>query len=59
MATMYTVFGGTLVNLGVTLSSQGDQFIANGSFVGAGVFLTLFLRSMQRVNKLDKFEKKI
>lgn len=47
------------MNLGVTLSSQGDQFIANGSFVGAGVFLTLFLRSMQRVNKLDKFEKKI
>ncbi|KAK4751078.1 hypothetical protein SAY87_004560 [Trapa incisa] len=56
MATMYTVLGGTLLNLGVSLSSQGNQFIANGSFVGAGVFLTLFLLSMQRVKKLDKFE---
>ncbi|PPD71053.1 hypothetical protein GOBAR_DD32067 [Gossypium barbadense] len=36
MATMYTVLGGTLVNLGVTFSSQGSQIIANGSFVGAG-----------------------
>ncbi|XWS75903.1 hypothetical protein CRYUN_Cryun01aG0131700 [Craigia yunnanensis] len=59
MATMYTVLGGTLLNLGVTFSSQGSQIIANGSFLGAGVFLTLFLRSMQRVKKLDKFEKMI
>ncbi|KAF9669646.1 hypothetical protein SADUNF_Sadunf14G0128900 [Salix dunnii] len=59
MATMYTVLGGTLVNLGVTFSNQGSQVIANGSFVGAGVFLTLLLRSMQRVKKLDKFEKMI
>ncbi|PIM97412.1 putative unusual protein kinase [Handroanthus impetiginosus] len=59
MATMYTVFGGTLLNLGVTLSSQGSQVIANGSFVAAGVFLTLFFRSMQRVKRLDKFEKMI
>ncbi|MBA0640269.1 hypothetical protein Goklo_023224 [Gossypium klotzschianum] len=36
MATMYTVLGGTLVNLGVAFSSQGSQIIANGSFVGAG-----------------------
>ncbi|KAF9589289.1 hypothetical protein IFM89_022359 [Coptis chinensis] len=36
MATMYTVLGGTLANIGVTLSSQGSQVIANGSFVGAG-----------------------
>ncbi|MED6106285.1 Protein ACTIVITY OF BC1 COMPLEX KINASE 7, chloroplastic, variant 2 [Stylosanthes scabra] len=59
MATMYTVFGGTLLNLGVTLSSQGNGTIANGSFIGAGVFMTLFVRSMQRVKKLDKFEKMI
>ncbi|KAG8642209.1 protein ACTIVITY OF BC1 COMPLEX KINASE 7, chloroplastic isoform X1 [Manihot esculenta] len=59
MATMYTVLGGTLLNLGVTFSSQGSQVIANGSFIGAGVFLTLLLRSMQRVKKLDKFEKMI
>ncbi|XP_031274519.1 protein ACTIVITY OF BC1 COMPLEX KINASE 7, chloroplastic isoform X1 [Pistacia vera] len=59
MATIYTVFGGTLLNLGVTLSGQGSQLFANGSFIGAGVFFTLFLRSMQRVKKLDKFEKMI
>lgn len=56
MATMYTVLGGTLLNLGVTFSSQGSEMVANGSFVGAGVFLTLLIRSMQRVKKLDKFE---
>ncbi|KAK2632805.1 hypothetical protein EUGRSUZ_L01057 [Eucalyptus grandis] len=35
MATMYTVFGGTLLNLGVTLTNQGSQILANGSFIGA------------------------
>ncbi|KAF5741364.1 hypothetical protein HS088_TW10G00361 [Tripterygium wilfordii] len=59
MGTIYTVFGGTLLNLGVTLSNQGNQIIANGSFIGAAVFFTLFLRSMQRVKNLDKFEKMI
>lgn len=59
MATMYTVFGGTLLNLGVTLTNQGSQIFANGSFIGAGVFFALLLRSMQRVRKLDKFEKMI
>lgn len=100
MATMYTVLGGTLLNLGVTFSNQGSQVFANGSFIGAGelscirtfksyrreflvsnieipdhssifrgikcfvienagVFLTLLLRSMQRVKKLDKFEKMV
>ncbi|CAA0808407.1 Protein kinase superfamily protein [Striga hermonthica] len=59
MATIYTVFGGTLLNLGVTFSNQGNQVIGNGSFVAAGVFLTLFARSMQRVKNIDKFEKMI
>ncbi|XP_028802706.1 protein ACTIVITY OF BC1 COMPLEX KINASE 7, chloroplastic-like [Neltuma alba] len=59
MATMYIVLGGTLLNLGVTLATQGNIAIANGSFVGAGFFMTLFFRSMQRVKKLDKFEKMI
>ncbi|KAK9152389.1 hypothetical protein Syun_010698 [Stephania yunnanensis] len=59
MATMYTVLGGTMLNIGVTLSTQGNQVIANGFFVGAGVFLTLFIRSMRRVKMLDKFEKMI
>ncbi|XP_020246082.1 uncharacterized protein LOC109823976 [Asparagus officinalis] len=56
MATIYTALSGTLLNVGVTLGSQGNQVIANGSFIGAGVFLTLLIRSMQRVKKLDKFE---
>ncbi|KAK4397706.1 protein ACTIVITY OF BC1 COMPLEX kinase, chloroplastic [Sesamum angolense] len=59
MATIYTVAGGTLLNLGVTFSNQGSEAIANGSFVAAGVFFTLFIRSMQRVSRLDKFEKMI
>lgn len=57
MATMYTVLGGTFLNIGVNLTSQGNQAFANGSFVGAGILFILFLRSMQRVQKLDKFEK--
>lgn len=36
MATMYTALGGTLLNVGVTLNSQGNQIVANGSFIGAG-----------------------
>ncbi|KAK1316991.1 putative aarF domain-containing protein kinase [Acorus calamus] len=59
MATIYTVFGGTLLNVGVSFSNQGSQAFANGSFIGAGVFFALFLRSMQRVKKIDKFEKMI
>ncbi|KMZ74063.1 hypothetical protein ZOSMA_136G00310 [Zostera marina] len=56
MATLYTVLSGTLVNSGIALSGQETQVFANGSFVGAGVFLLLLIRSMQRVKKLDKFE---
>lgn len=59
MATMYTVLGGTLLNVGVTLNNQGSQAIANGSFIGAGICLTLFIRSMQRVKRLEKFENMI
>lgn len=36
MATIYTAASGTLLNIGVTLSSVGNQPIANGSFIGAG-----------------------
>ncbi|OAY67466.1 Uncharacterized protein ACMD2_19287 [Ananas comosus] len=43
MATMYTAVSGTLLNVGVALS----------------IFLALVVRSMQRVKKLDKFEKMI
>ncbi|KAL6999874.1 Protein ACTIVITY OF BC1 COMPLEX KINASE 7, chloroplastic [Sarracenia purpurea var. burkii] len=57
MATMHSVIGGTLLNLGVTFGNGGTQLIAHGSFVAAGVFLMLFIRSMQRMKKLDKYEK--
>ncbi|KAL2316546.1 hypothetical protein Fmac_030422 [Flemingia macrophylla] len=59
MATMYIVIGGTLLNLGIAFSGQGNIVVANGSFISAGIFMTLFVRSMQRVKMLDKFEKMI
>ncbi|KAJ4730237.1 Protein kinase [Melia azedarach] len=59
MATIHAVFGGTLLNLGVTFSSQARQVLASGSFITAGVFFILFLWSMQKVKNLDKFEKMI
>lgn len=49
MATMYTVIGGTLLNLGVTFTSQGSQMFANGSFIGAGEFFRTIFR-------FDEFE---
>ncbi|KAK8916960.1 hypothetical protein KSP39_PZI023086 [Platanthera zijinensis] len=57
MATIYTAISGALFNVGVTLSSQGNQAVANGAFIGAGVFSVLLTRSMQRVKRLDSFEK--
>ncbi|XP_042498334.1 protein ACTIVITY OF BC1 COMPLEX KINASE 7, chloroplastic isoform X2 [Macadamia integrifolia] len=41
MATIYTVFGGTLLSIGITVSSQGSQVIANGSFIGAECLYTM------------------
>ncbi|URE35537.1 ABC1 family [Musa troglodytarum] len=37
MATMYSVLSGTLLNVGVTFGSQGQQAIATGSFIGAAM----------------------
>ncbi|CAA6661518.1 unnamed protein product [Spirodela intermedia] len=54
-----TLLWGTLLNVGVTVGSQGNPFVSNGSFIGAGVFLILLVRSMRRVKRLDEFEKKI
>ncbi|KAM0942588.1 putative ABC-type Cd(2+) transporter [Dioscorea sansibarensis] len=59
MATIYTILSGSLLNVGVSLSGQENQLIANGTYIGAGVFLALFIRSMQRVKTLEKFEKMI
>jgi len=39
MATMYTVLGGTLLNLGITMSNQGNVAMGNGSFIAAGNFI--------------------
>ncbi|KAL8511374.1 hypothetical protein ACS0TY_017967 [Phlomoides rotata] len=57
MATIYTILGGVLVNLGVALSIQGRRAVVNGSFIGAGAFFILFLRCMHKAKNLDKFEK--
>ncbi|CAL9063117.1 unnamed protein product [Musa banksii] len=57
MATMCLALSGTLLNVGVTLGSQGHQAIANGSFIGAGIFLALAFRSMGKVKNLEKIEK--
>lgn len=38
IATIYTVLGGTLLHIGVTISNQGIPDIANGSFIGAGEY---------------------
>ncbi|CAA6672448.1 unnamed protein product [Spirodela intermedia] len=46
MATIYTVLGGTLLHIGVTISSQGIPDIANGTFIGAG--------EIQKLNKIEK-----
>ncbi|KAH9793759.1 protein ACTIVITY OF BC1 COMPLEX KINASE 7 [Citrus sinensis] len=59
IATIRAVFGGSLLNLGVTLSGQAHKVLATGSFIGAGVFFILFLWSMQRVKELNKIEKMI
>ncbi|GFP84889.1 uncharacterized protein sll1770 [Phtheirospermum japonicum] len=59
MATIYTILWGTLVNLGMTLINQGGRVMVNGSFILAGVFFALFVRSMQKVKRLDKVEKMI
>ncbi|MQM04830.1 hypothetical protein Taro_037634, partial [Colocasia esculenta] len=57
MATIYSVLGGTLLHVGMTLSSQNNQPVSNAFFIGAGILLLLSVRSMQRVQKLNKFEK--
>ncbi|XVE72567.1 hypothetical protein DITRI_Ditri11bG0048700 [Diplodiscus trichospermus] len=57
MATVYTVLGGTLLNLGVTFSSQGSQIIANGSFVGAGDNSPSYMAFKFRISILFRLER--
>eukprot|EP01018_Ginkgo_biloba_P023121 Gb_15048 [translate_table: standard] len=35
MATIYTVLGGSLLNVGITLTAQGMDNFATGSYIGA------------------------
>lgn len=39
IATIRAVFGGSLLNLGVTLSGQAHKVLATGSFIGAGALM--------------------
>lgn len=52
-ATVYTVMGGTLLNIGVTVSTQGSQMIANGSFVAAGNQLTILCELLSCCNLIS------
>lgn len=58
-ATVYAVAAGTLLNVGVSLTGQGLSPFATPSFIGSGVFMTLFILAMRRIQRLDKFEKMI
>ncbi|XP_042499261.1 uncharacterized protein LOC122077387 [Macadamia integrifolia] len=53
MATIYTVFGGTLLNIGITVSSLDSQVIANGSFIGAGKFIMFISHSLDKNSVSD------
>ncbi|XP_078431888.1 protein ACTIVITY OF BC1 COMPLEX KINASE 7, chloroplastic-like [Wolffia australiana] len=58
MATIYTVLGSTLLHIGVTMITQdGSDIAATGFFISGGVMMVLSIRSMQKVQELDKIEK--
>lgn len=56
-ATINTVAAGTLLNVGVTLTTQGAVGPGTLCFLLAGVFTVLIIFAMKRVERLDKFEK--
>eukprot|EP00850_Spirogloea_muscicola_P018201 SM000164S02263 [mRNA] locus=s164:175492:181328:- [translate_table: standard] len=59
VVTINTIGACTLLNLGVTFSTQGLTAPATGCFVLAGIFSGLVFFGMKRVERLDKFEKMI
>uniref|UniRef100_A0A7N0SX17 ABC1 atypical kinase-like domain-containing protein n=1 Tax=Kalanchoe fedtschenkoi TaxID=63787 RepID=A0A7N0SX17_KALFE len=59
VATIHTVLGCTLLNIGLTLYSRGIGVLSNVSFFAAGLFLLLVLRSVQKAKDIEKFEKMI
>lgn len=59
MGTIHAIIGGILVNMGLTLSVQGNRVISNGLFIVAGVFFILLIRSLRRVKRIKKIERMI
>ncbi|CAM8986852.1 unnamed protein product [Rhodiola kirilowii] len=59
VATIHTVLGCTLLNLGLTLYRQGLRVLSKVPFISAGLFLLLFLRTVQKAKDIEKFEKRI
>lgn len=51
MAAIYTVLSGSLLNVGVSLSVQGNELIANGTYIGAGKSISQVCISVS-LNKL-------
>ncbi|XP_051115363.1 protein ACTIVITY OF BC1 COMPLEX KINASE 7, chloroplastic-like [Andrographis paniculata] len=61
MGTIYLLLGGTLMNLGLTFSMglRGTPFISIGLFVGASIFILLFIHSIRRVKRIENIESMI
>eukprot|EP00252_Welwitschia_mirabilis_P007517 TRINITY_DN18940_c0_g1_i1.p1 TRINITY_DN18940_c0_g1~~TRINITY_DN18940_c0_g1_i1.p1 ORF type:complete len:321 (-),score=68.50 TRINITY_DN18940_c0_g1_i1:417-1379(-) len=59
MATLQTVLSCTLLNTGVVLATQGLEKFATASYLGGGFFAALVIQTMRRLNRFDKYEKKI
>jgi hypothetical protein len=57
LATMHTVAGVGLLNLGVQLALAGHSGPGGACFGLSGVFGVLLLLGLRRVKRLDKFEK--
>lgn len=59
MATLNTVAAVGLLNIGVTLATNGATTPANAAFVLGSAFSAYVVWQMRRVKLLDKFEKKL
>lgn len=57
VATLNTVAGVGLMNVGVQLALAGREGAGGACFALAGVFGVLVLLALRRVQRLDKFEK--
>jgi hypothetical protein len=57
LATLNTIGGMGLLNVGVQLALSGHEGPGAACFAAAGAFGVLVLLSLRRVKRLDKFEK--